>query len=468
MKIMKRFLVIFFIFMMVLAPLLSPSYAQINNQRKTASASETISLGPLDIQLTYSLDLDITMPKKITAGTIEEVRIFPSNGRLQTTFFLEGISYGPFTNQINLGQEKDIAIEVPVLSVYAKPVILANPKVSGPANISPQSLPFTSMTPKSIQIHVSNEIGNSNSINLQIPIILFLEVGASIDIPFILTKSYPVETFELSKFSTISSSISLEKFVNTRLNLQVSDSSRSEHIKVNPSLSSDKGILYDYPVKIYIDERFKQTVQSSRWSNEIWTGYGTHTIKAEFSQTSDKSNSAIIYRDSTDFESYSLKQPTSKQITPTKSGDLCGAGTVLKDGVCVVEEQQRGGGCLIATATYGSELAPQVQQLREIRDNTLLETESGSAFMESFNQFYYSFSPGIADLERENPVFKEAVKIAITPLITSLSILNYVDIDSEAEVLGYGISLILLNVGMYFVAPAIVISKIRKIKKDHA
>ena len=82
--------------------------------------------------------------------------------------------------------------------------------------------------------------------------------------------------------------------------------------------------------------------------------------------------------------------------------------------------------------------------------------------MESFNQFYYSFSPGIADLERENPVFKEAVKLAITPLVTSLSILNYVDMDSEETVLGYGISLILLNVGMYIGIPAIVIVGIRK------
>ena len=82
--------------------------------------------------------------------------------------------------------------------------------------------------------------------------------------------------------------------------------------------------------------------------------------------------------------------------------------------------------------------------------------------MELFNSFYYSFSPTIADYERQNPIFKEAVKVAITPLITSLSILNYVEIDSEADVLGYGISLILLNIGMYFVAPAIVISKIRK------
>ena len=47
-------------------------------------------------------------------------------------------------------------------------------------------------------------------------------------------------------------------------------------------------------------------------------------------------------------------------------------------------------------------------------------------------------------------------------MITSLSILNYVDMDSEIEVVGYGISLILLNVGMYFALPATIIYKIRK------
>ncbi len=80
-------------------------------------------------------------------------------------------------------------------------------------------------------------------------------------------------------------------------------------------------------------------------------------------------------------------------------------------------EKSSGGGCLIATATYGSELAPQVQQLRELRDNSLLTTTSGTQFMSTFNDFYYSFSPVIADYERENPMFKEMVKIAITPMI---------------------------------------------------
>jgi len=122
------------------------------------------------------------------------------------------------------------------------------------------------------------------------------------------------------------------------------------------------------------------------------------------------------------------------------------------------------GGCLIATATYGSELAPQVQLLREIRDNTVLQTQSGTSFMTAFNQFYYSFSPVIADYERENPVFKELVKLTITPLLTSLTILNYVDIDTEEEMLGYGIGVILLNIGMYFIAPAAILFKIKNRK----
>ena len=121
-----------------------------------------------------------------------------------------------------------------------------------------------------------------------------------------------------------------------------------------------------------------------------------------------------------------------------------------------------GGGCLIATAAFGSEMAPQVQFLRELRDNTVLQTESGSAFMTGFNQFYYSFSPTVADYERENPAFKEAVKITLTPLLTSLSLLQYADIDSESEMLGYGIGVILLNIGMYFVAPAVLIMTVRK------
>ena len=124
------------------------------------------------------------------------------------------------------------------------------------------------------------------------------------------------------------------------------------------------------------------------------------------------------------------------------------------------ESSEEGGGCLIATAAYGSELAPQVQLLREIRDNQLMNTESGSAFMATFNDVYYSFSPIIADYERENPYFKEGIKIVITPMISTLQLME--NAETESEVLGLGLSVISLNLGMYLGVPAIIIIGIKK------
>ena len=90
----------------------------------------------------------------------------------------------------------------------------------------------------------------------------------------------------------------------------------------------------------------------------------------------------------------------------------------------------------------------------------MLNTASGTAFISGFNEFYYSFSPIIADYERENPYFKETVKLAITPMISTLSLME--NAESESEVLGMGISVIALNLGMYLAVPAIVLVGIRK------
>jgi peptidyl-prolyl cis-trans isomerase B (cyclophilin B) len=121
---------------------------------------------------------------------------------------------------------------------------------------------------------------------------------------------------------------------------------------------------------------------------------------------------------------------------------------------------EEGGGCLIATATYGSEMATEVQQLRELRDNQLLNTAPGTQFMTMFNDVYYSFSPVIADYERENPLFKEVVKITITPMLSTLSLME--NAESESEVLGIGLSVIMLNLGMYIGVPTVVIIGIKK------
>ena len=156
------------------------------------------------------------------------------------------------------------------------------------------------------------------------------------------------------------------------------------------------------------------------------------------------------------------------KVTPTPEPVVeqvvnCGPGTESVNGVCQVVQntsEEEGGGCLIATAAYGSEMAPQVQMLREIRDNQLMNTESGSAFMGAINNVYYSFSPIIADMERENPMFKEVVKAGLTPMLSSLAIMD--GAESESEVLGLGLSVIALNLGIYIGLPAIVLVQIRK------
>ena len=150
-------------------------------------------------------------------------------------------------------------------------------------------------------------------------------------------------------------------------------------------------------------------------------------------------------------ESFTINEPV------TLSDDEVTQTEVVSNEKSTEEE----GGCLIATATYGSEMSPQVQQLRELRDNQLLNTESGTVFMGTFNDIYYSFSPTIADMERESPMFKEAVKLVITPMISSLSLME--NAESESEVLGIGISVIVLNLGIYLAVPAIVVLGIRKI-----
>jgi hypothetical protein len=79
-------------------------------------------------------------------------------------------------------------------------------------------------------------------------------------------------------------------------------------------------------------------------------------------------------------------------------------------------------GCLIATATFDSPLAPQVQQLREFRQNTIYSTESGTQFMTAFNAWYYSFSPVVADFIDDHPQIKPPMRVILTPLLGILTL----------------------------------------------
>ena len=160
-----------------------------------------------------------------------------------------------------------------------------------------------------------------------------------------------------------------------------------------------------------------------------------------------------------------------QQQPPETNGDGCGPGTVSRDGVCVVvvpdvdpgtggdgvdDGTGTGGGCLIATAAYGTELAPQVQQLRELRDATVLSTVSGASFMGAFNTAYYTVSPAVADLERQHPAFRDLTRAAITPGIWVLgAVMQSAEPGSEESVAAAGVLSIVLLAGMYAGPPAL-------------
>jgi len=126
-------------------------------------------------------------------------------------------------------------------------------------------------------------------------------------------------------------------------------------------------------------------------------------------------------------------------------------------------------GCLIATATFGSELAPEVQFLRDFRDYKILRTFAGTSFMVAFNAWYYSFSPGIAQYESNNPAMRVAVKIMIYPLIWILQIgpivFDIFAFNYEAAAVLSGITIGALVGTVYLTAPMVVARKRVSVKK---
>ena len=65
--------------------------------------------------------------------------------------------------------------------------------------------------------------------------------------------------------------------------------------------------------------------------------------------------------------------------------------------------------------------------------------------MTSFNHVYYAFSPAMADLERKDPMVRDTVRAVITPMIASLTIFENIEINSEVDVITYGVLVIWLT-----------------------
>jgi len=187
-------------------------------------------------------------------------------------------------------------------------------------------------------------------------------------------------------------------------------------------------------------------------------GISTQTLAQPVPEPQQLARSSFVQVQASVAEPASVLEqiPVTEPAIEEESEPDCEQGMILQDGECVERTpapDAENGGCLIATAAYGSELASRVQMLRELRDSTLLSTASGASFVSQFNSVYYTFSPTIADLERTNPAFRETTRALITPMIYTMSIMSLTDDHTEGSVLMLGTLVIALNLGMYVAAP---------------
>ncbi len=215
--------------------------------------------------------------------------------------------------------------------------------------------------------------------------------------PFVAGHWSEYETPRLAKITSVSipRTVIIGQPVEASLRLQV-DGQPSSEAQVNYFISNKDGRVVAKGEAQPAGE-VGIFVMSIPASETAMLSIGPNQLKifanSDFASSPDISTSTILAAS----ESSSSTQQTGSQQTGSQ-----------QDG--------QPSGCLIATAAFGSELTPQVQYLRSFRQDYILSTASGSAFMDAFNAAYYSFSPQVAEYERQQPWLQASVKAAIYPL----------------------------------------------------
>jgi hypothetical protein len=94
------------------------------------------------------------------------------------------------------------------------------------------------------------------------------------------------------------------------------------------------------------------------------------------------------------------------------------------------------GRCFIATAAYGSSLAPEVDFLRHFRDDVLRKTRSGAEFFDRYYEQYYQISPPIADQMWRDQGLRHAIRWSLVrPIVSQLQLaLHFPDADIDMVV----------------------------------
>ncbi len=328
----KIFLSTFFILLILSISIPLNANAQTIRNHSVTVSSDVSSIkipliGTLTTFMKYTIDFEVIKPDIIDAGTMEKITLFPKNGVLATTFYLNGEKIKTIEKNIPIGSTTTIPIPGTFVGeVYASPSLVVGMGVKGPS--SPNDyVRLNSLSPKDFPIYVNNEIGNSNSVTVNFPMRIELDVGGKINLQ-ITEIPISVGTIPIEVNNVISETIPLRKYYSTSTSLQVMDSSNPGYIQVYPTVKASSGEnVYSSNISVYVDGEYKATVGANGWSDEIYTGSGQKFVQLKFPETKSSSNSAIIYKSSEASQRFDVKYPPSI-ATPQVPAYSSGSGNV--------------------------------------------------------------------------------------------------------------------------------------------
>jgi len=179
------------------------------------------------------------------------------------------------------------------------------------------------------------------------------------------------------------------------------------------------------------------------------------------SPTVTMTSMSISYRNTTVFSPTVTTTSTQTSVIPTifTSTSVVATSTTTTTTTMITRP------CVIASAAFGSELAPQVQFLREFRDQEIMSTFAGYQFLRVFNAFYYSFSPSVAQFVMASPATSSLVRTLISPLVGSLltasSVFKFFHLSSELVALFTGLVASSL-IGTIYLTPVAFVRMMRK------
>jgi VCBS repeat-containing protein len=123
--------------------------------------------------------------------------------------------------------------------------------------------------------------------------------------------------------------------------------------------------------------------------------------------------------------------------------------------------------CIIATAAYSSEMAPYVVYMRYVRDELIGSTPTGITLVRSFDAFYYSWSPLLAEAIAGNGLFRGVFRILLLPLVTivhatALTFTAVANLTGNADIASAVafLAAALMAVGTYVVLPLLAVARL--------